>query len=211
MYTRRGKRLLDLALTIPALILLSPVMALLAILVRLRLGSPVIFRQQRPGLYGHPFTILKFRTMTNDCDSQGNLLPDQDRVTPFGQFLRSTSLDELPELFNVLKGTMSIVGPRPLLMEYLDHYTPEQMLRHEVRPGITGWAQIHGRNDTTWEVRFDRDLWYVEHCSFGLDCRIVFATVRAVLRGDGGIEQSNRLGYYRGVSIQPGHHQNPVK
>jgi len=211
MYNKIGKRLFDLALTIPALILLSPVMALLALLVRLKMGSPVLFRQQRPGLYGRPFTILKLRTMTNDCDGQDNLLPDEDRLTSFGRFLRSTSLDELPELFNVLKGEMSIVGPRPLLMEYLDHYTPEQTYRHEVRPGITGWAQIQGRNDTTWDTRFDQDLWYVKHCSFGLDCRIVFATVGAVLQGDGGIEQSNRLGYYRKSSIQPGHHQSPVK
>jgi len=211
MYNKIGKRLFDLVLTIPALILLSPVVALLALRVHLTMGCPVLFRQQRPGLRGQPFTILKFRTMTNDCDSRDELLPDEDRLTPFGQFLRSTSLDELPELFNVLKGDMSIVGPRPLLMEYLDHYTPEQMLRHEVRPGITGWAQIHGRNDTTWEKRFDQDVWYVEHCSFGLDCRIVFATIGAVLRGDGGIEQSNRLGYYSASSIQRSHRQNPSK
>jgi lipopolysaccharide/colanic/teichoic acid biosynthesis glycosyltransferase len=140
MYRTFGKRLLDLALTIPALILLAPLFALLALLVRLRLGPSVLFRQQRPGLYGQPFTLLKFRTMTNACDAQGTLLPDAERLTPFGRFLRSTSLDELPEPFNVLKGEMSLVDPRPLRMQYLGRYTPEQMRRHEAKPGITGWA-----------------------------------------------------------------------
>jgi sugar transferase EpsL len=184
-YHRFGKRLFDLALAIPALILFAPLFALLALLVRLKLGSPVLFRQQRPGLHGQPFTILKFRTMTDARDAQGNLLPDEDRLTPFGQFLRSTSLDEFPELFNVLKGEMSLVGPRPLLMRYLDRYTPEQMRRHEVKPGITGWAQINGRNDIPWERKFALDVWYVDHQSLWLDLKTIVMTVWKVLKHEG--------------------------
>jgi len=185
VYQRYGKRLLDLAMTIPALILLSPVLALLALLVRLKLGSPVLFRQQRPGLHGRPFTLLKFRTMMDLRDKDGNPLPDEDRLTPFGQFLRSTSLDELPELLLVLKGDMSLVGPRPLAMIYLDRYTPEQMRRHEVMPGITGWAQVNGRNNIPWEEKFALDVWYVDHQSLSLDLKIIALTVWKILKREG--------------------------
>lgn len=185
IYLVAGKRILDLAVTIPAILLLAPVMALVALGVRARLGSPVLFRQQRPGLRGRPFTILKFRTMTESKDAQGNLLPDGERLTRLGRFLRSTSLDELPELLNVLRGDMSLVGPRPLLMQYLERYTPEQMRRHDVRPGMTGWAQVNGRNTLTWEQKFAFDLWYVDHVSFGLDLRILFLTIRAAVKREG--------------------------
>jgi len=185
MYYRLGKRLLDLAITIPALIILLPVLALVALLVRIKLGSPVLFRQQRPGLYGKPFTIYKFRTMTDARDAQGNLLPDGQRLTSLGRFLRSTSLDELPELFNVLKGEMSLVGPRPLLMRYLDRYMPEQMRRHEVKPGITGWAQVNGRNAITWEQKFALDVWYVDHWSLRLDLKIITLTAWKILAREG--------------------------
>src|SRR5512139_2787118 len=160
MYRRFGKRSFDLLLTMPLLVLLSPVLAFVALSVWVRLGSPVLFRQRRPGLKGRPFTIYKFRTMTDARDAQGHLLPDTERLTRFGRFLRSTSLDELPELFNVLKGEMSLVGPRPLLMQYLERYTPEQAQRLEMRPGLTGWAQINGRNAITWEQKFELDIWY---------------------------------------------------
>ena len=185
MYRTVGKRLLDLALTIPMLILLSPVLVLIALLVRLKLGPTILFLQQRPGRHGKPFTVYKFRSMTNDRDSQGNLLPSDERLTSFGRFLRSTSLDELPELFNVLKGEMSLVGPRPLLMRYLDRYTPEQMRRHEVKPGITGWAQVNGRNAITWEQKFTLDVWYVDHQSIGLDLKIIAMTVWKILNREG--------------------------
>jgi lipopolysaccharide/colanic/teichoic acid biosynthesis glycosyltransferase len=182
---RSKKRLFDLALTIPALLVLSPLFVLIALLVRYKLGTPVLFHQQRPGLYGKPFTIYKFRTMTDACDAQGRLLPDSERLTPFGRFLRSTSLDELPELFNILKGDMSIVGPRPLLMRYLDRYTREQMRRHEVMPGLTGWAQVSGRNALTWQEKFTLDVWYVDHASVWLDLKILFLTVSKILRREG--------------------------
>lgn len=185
MYRLIGKRLFDLVLTIPALLVLAPVMALIASLVRLKLGSPVLFRHQRPGLAGKPFILLKFRTMTNARDANGTLLPDEQRVTRFGRLLRRFSLDELPELFNVLKGEMSLVGPRPLLMGYLDRYTPEQMRRHEAPPGLTGLAQVKGRNNLSWEKKFALDVWYVDHCSLWLDIKIIIATVRAVLGGEG--------------------------
>ena len=184
-YRHPGKRALDLFLTIPALAILSPLLGLLALLVRIKLGSPILFRQQRPGLHGHPFTLYKFRTMTDDRDKEGNLLPDADRLTPLGRFLRSTSLDELPELWNVLKGDMSLVGPRPLLMRYLPRYTPEQMRRHEVRPGVTGWAQINGRNALTWEEKFKLDVRYVDNISFWLDVRIIFLTLWKILKREG--------------------------
>ncbi len=184
-YRGLGKRLLDLCVTVPLLILLSPLLGIVALLVRFQLGSPVLFRQQRPGLHGRPFVLYKFRTMTDARDEQGHLLPDSDRLTPFGRFLRSTSLDELPELWNVLKGEMSLVGPRPLLMRYLDRYTPEQMRRHDVKPGITGWAQVNGRNALTWEKKFELDVWYVDHLSLGLDLKILALTFWKTLKREG--------------------------
>ena len=185
LYAEFGKRLLDVTAALAAICLLSPLIALVVLLLRIRLGSPVLFRQRRPGLHGQPFTLLKFRTMTDARDDQGRLLPDADRLTPFGRFLRSTSLDELPELINVLKGEMSLVGPRPLLMQYLDRYTPEQMRRHDVRPGITGWAQVNGRNAISWEDKFALDVWYVDHLSFRLDARIVGMTILTILKREG--------------------------
>jgi sugar transferase EpsL len=166
-------------------LLAAPILLLMAVAVRVGLGKPVLFRQLRPGLAGRPFMLLKFRTMTDARDEAGELLPDDQRMTPLGRFLRRSSLDELPELINVLKGEMSLVGPRPLLMEYLPHYTPEQARRHEVRPGLTGWAAIHGRNATTWAERLQQDVWYVDHRSFALDCRILLLTVVKVLRQEG--------------------------
>ncbi len=181
-YRRIGKRTFDVITVLPCLILLSPLLILVALVLRARLGSPVLFRQVRPGLKGIPFEILKFRTMTDQRDRQGNLLPDSDRVTSLGSFLRRTSLDELPELLNVLRGDMSLVGPRPLLVEYLTRYSPEQARRHEVRPGITGWAQVNGRNALSWEDRFALDVWYVENCSLLLDLKILARTLVAVFR-----------------------------
>ena len=182
---RIAKRIFDLALAVPGLILLSPLMLLVAAAVALGLGRPVFFTQVRPGLHGRPFRMYKFRTMTEARDDRGNLLPDAQRLTPLGRFLRSTSLDELPELWNVIRGEMSLVGPRPLLMEYLDRYTPEQARRHEVKPGITGWAQVNGRNALTWEDRFKLDVWYVDHASLLLDLKILFITIIKVLRREG--------------------------
>lgn len=179
------KRTLDVLGSGAGLVLLSPFLLVVAILVRTRLGSPVFFRQQRPGLSGKPFMLVKFRTMTDERDDKGNLLPDEVRLTRFGQFLRSTSIDELPELWNVFVGDMSLVGPRPLLMQYLDRYTPEQARRHEVKPGITGWAQVNGRNALSWEEKFKLDVWYVDHFSFWLDIRILFRTFLKVLRREG--------------------------
>ena len=179
------KRTFDILISLAALLLLWPVQLVLAVLVRVKLGPPALFRQQRPGLHGRPFTMLKFRTMTDARDAEGNLLPDGERLSSFGRSLRSTSLDELPELINVVAGDMSLVGPRPLLMRYLDRYTPEQMRRHEVRPGITGWAQVNGRNAITWDQKFALDIWYVEHQSLRLDLRILWLTVRNVLRREG--------------------------
>ena len=182
---RELKRILDIVIAVPVLIVLAPLLSLIAFLIRLTLGSPILFRQRRPGLHGVPFTILKFRTMTDACDAQGNLLSDAQRLAPFGRFLRSTSLDELPELFNVLRGEMSLVGPRPLLMRYLDRYTPEQARRHEVKPGITGWAQVNGRNALTWEQKFALDVWYVDHRSLWLDVKIIVLTFGRILRREG--------------------------
>lgn len=179
------KRLLDVIAATALLVFFGVPLLLLVVLIRLRLGSPVLFRQVRPGLHGQPFEMVKFRTMTNACGSDGQLLPDVDRLTPFGRFLRSTSLDELPELWNVLKGDMSLVGPRPLLMEYLPLYTSEQARRHEVRPGITGWAQVNGRNALSWEDKFALDVWYVDHQSLWLDLRILWLTMRKVLVREG--------------------------
>ena len=178
------KRLLDIIIASIALILLSPLYAFVAYKVRKNLGSPVLFRQVRPGLHGKPFEMIKFRTMKDAVDEQGNPLPDNERLTPFGQMLRSTSLDEMPELWNVIKGDMSIVGPRPLLMEYLPLYSPEQAKRHDVRPGMTGHAQVNGRNAIGWEEKFKLDTWYVENQSIWLDFKIMFKTVHKVLAKD---------------------------
>ena len=179
------KRLFDLALTVPAIPVLAPVLLVLTVLVRVKLGSPAFFRQQRPGLRGRPFTMLKFRTMTNERDASGEPLPDPQRTTPFGQWLRRTSLDELPELINVLRGEMSLVGPRPLLMRYLPRYSPEQMRRHDALPGITGLAQVSGRNNLSWDEKFALDVEYVDRKSLLLDLQILFRTVRAVFGAEG--------------------------
>ncbi len=179
------KRILDLGLVLLLVPLWAPVMLGMAVLVRFKLGAPVFFRQARPGLRGRVFELVKFRSMTDARDAQGRPLPDAVRLTRFGRWLRASSLDELPELFNVLKGDMSLVGPRPLLIEYLDRYTPEQARRHEVLPGITGWAQVHGRNALTWADKFKLDVWYVDHVSLGLDLRILALTVIKVLKRDG--------------------------
>jgi len=179
------KRLFDVFASAAGLLVLSPVLAGIAFLIRSRLGGGVFFRQVRPGLNGKPFRIYKFRTMTDARDASGTLLPDEQRMTKFGAFLRAASLDELPELINVLKGDMSLVGPRPLLMQYLDRYTPEQARRHEVKPGITGWAQVNGRNALSWEDKFKMDVWYVDHQTFWLDIKILLMTVKKVLRREG--------------------------
>ncbi len=180
-----AKRIMDILVASAALMLLAPPLLLLSVLVRISFGSPVLFRQVRPGLHGRPFEMVKFRTMTDERGADGALLPDAIRLTPFGRFLRATSLDELPELWNVIKGEMSLVGPRPLLMEYLPLYTPEQARRHEVRPGITGWAQVNGRNAISWQDKFELDVWYVDRRSLWLDVRILWLTVRKVLLRDG--------------------------
>lgn len=179
------KRAFDLAVAGGALITLAPVMAVLALLVRLRLGTPVLFRQTRPGLHGRPFEMIKFRTMRDAVGTDGLALPDSERLTPFGRWLRATSLDELPEVWNVLKGEMSLVGPRPLLMDYVPLYSPEQARRHEMRPGITGWAQVNGRNAIGWEDKFTLDVWYVDNRSCWLDLKILVLTVRKVIVREG--------------------------
>ena len=178
------KRVLDIVIASSALVLLSPVYALVAYKVRKNLGSPVLFRQVRPGLAGKPFEMIKFRSMKHAVDAQGNPLPDSERLTPFGQMLRSSSLDEMPELWNVIKGEMSIVGPRPLLMEYLPLYNSDQAKRHNVRPGITGYAQVNGRNAISWEKKFELDTWYVENQSLWLDFKIMLKTVKKVIAKD---------------------------
>ena len=180
-YRRIGKRALDLGLAVPALLVLAPVGLALGGLIRLKLGGPVLFRQSRPGCDGQVFELIKFRTMRNARDANGELLPDEERLTPFGNRLRRLSLDELPTLWNVVRGDMSLVGPRPLLVQYLDRYTQKQSRRHEVAPGITGWAQINGRNAITWEEKFDLDVWYVENVSLRTDLAILFRTVSQVL------------------------------
>jgi len=185
MYPGGGKRLFDLCIALPSLLILVPLIAVLAALIRLTLGSPVFFKQRRPGLNGQPFSLIKFRTMSDARNATGGLLQDSERLTSLGKFLRATSLDELPELFNVIKGDMSLVGPRPLLMEYLGRYTAEQARRHEVKPGITGLAQINGRNAITWEQRFAFDVEYVEKSSLWLDLRILFLTVIKVMKREG--------------------------
>ena len=179
------KRLLDLIITVLGLILLSPLLLILAILIALRIGFPILFRQDRPGYKGEVFKIVKFRTMLDLRDENGLLLPDSERITKLGQFLRATSLDELPALFNVLKGEMSLVGPRPLLVEYLPLYNAEQSRRHDVIPGFTGWAQVHGRNELDWLEKFRLDVWYVDHWTFWLDIKILLKTVLKVLKREG--------------------------
>lgn len=184
-YERFIKRPQDFLCALAALILLSPVIAVTAVLVRTKLGSPVIFKQERPGLDGKVFCLYKFRTMTDAKDQDGNLLSDEIRLTEFGKKLRATSLDELPELFNILKGDMAVVGPRPLLVRYLPRYSAHQARRHEVRPGFTGYAQVNGRNSITWEEKFDKDVYYVDHVSFLGDWKIIFQTVGTVLKKEG--------------------------
>ncbi|EGQ8500895.1 sugar transferase [Vibrio parahaemolyticus] len=179
------KRLFDFCASLFGLVLLSPIIALVAWKIRKNLGSPVLFRQTRPGLHGKPFEMVKFRTMKDAVDAQGNPLPDSERMTPFGDKLRNSSLDELPELWNVLKGEMSLVGPRPLLMQYLPLYSKEQARRHEVRPGVTGWAQINGRNAISWEDKFKLDVWYVDNHNLLLDIKILFLTVKKVFVKEG--------------------------
>ncbi len=179
------KRLFDIVVSACALLMLALPMLVVIWMVRRKLGSPVFFTQVRPGMHGKPFKMVKFRSMISERSTDGELLPDAVRLTPFGRFLRSTSLDELPELWNVLKGDMSLVGPRPLLMEYLPLYSPEQARRHEVRPGITGWAQVNGRNAIAWEDKFKLDVWYVDHCSLWLDIKILWLTVKKVLVREG--------------------------
>ncbi len=180
MYRRFGKRIFDLVAAFGGLCLLLPVVLIVALLVRIKLGSPVLFQQTRPGKGGAVFSIYKFRTMTDACDETGKLLPDADRLTPLGRFLRSSSLDELPGLWNVVCGQMSLVGPRPLLVAYLERYSSEQARRHEVCPGITGWAQVNGRNAISWEQKFAYDVWYVDHLSFSLDLKILIMTIAKV-------------------------------
>ena len=183
--TNCSKRLFDLVFSLVLAILLLPLLILVAILVYINLGSPALFRQQRPGLGGKPFNCYKFRTMNDRRDDKGELLPGETRLTGFGRFLRAISVDELPQLFNVIKGDMSLVGPRPLLMEYLELYTDEQMRRHEVKPGITGWAQVNGRNAITWEEKFRLDIWYVDNYSFFLDLRIILLTIMKIILREG--------------------------
>ncbi len=179
------KRLSDTLFALLGLIVLSPILLVTYILVRIKLGSPVLFKQQRPGLHAQPFYVYKFRTMTDQRDSDGQLLPDEVRLTSFGKSLRRLSLDELPQLLNVIKGDLSVVGPRPLLMQYLPLYSPEQARRHEVRPGITGWAQVNGRNAISWEEKFKLDVWYVDHQSFWLDLKILWMTFNKVFKREG--------------------------
>ena len=179
------KRILDIISSLLAIIILSPLLAVTAVLVKTKLGSPVLFKQERPGKDEKIFTLLKFRTMTDERDENGELLPDEVRLTKFGKFLRSTSIDELPELFNILKGDMSVIGPRPLLVEYIPRYNEHQHRRHEVRPGLSGWAQVNGRNTVSWEDKFDMDVHYVDNYSFAMDVKILFMTVLNVLKKEG--------------------------
>ena len=194
-----SKRIFDLTFALIALVILSPVLILTAIFVRIFIGSPILFTQQRPGYKGRPFHIYKFRSMTNRFARDGSLLPDAERLTRFGRILRSLSLDELPELFNILRGEMSFVGPRPLLMDYLPLYSPEQMRRHDVMPGLTGWAQVNGRNAIDWPSRFRMDVWYVDNWSFWLDIRIIFMTVLKVVLREG-VNQAGQstVEYFKG-------------
>jgi sugar transferase EpsL len=194
-----SKRIFDLVIATLGLILLSPIILLTAVFVRIFLGTPILFRQTRPGYKAKPFTVYKFRTMTDARDAQGNPLPDELRLTRFGQFLRASSIDELPELFSILRGEMSFIGPRPLLMEYLPLYSAEQMRRHDVYPGLTGWAQVNGRNAVDWQTRFALDVWYVDHWSFWLDIKIVFMSLWKVIKREG-ISQPGQatMDYFKG-------------
>jgi len=204
VYRRCLKPIFDYLLALLALMVLWPIMLATAALVRLKLGAPVIFRQQRPGLHGRPFIIYKFRTMTEARDERGKLRLDAERLTPLGRLLRATSLDELPELWNVLRGELSLVGPRPLLMQYLERYTPEQARRNEVKPGITGWSQIKGRNAVSWDERFKLDVWYVDNQSFRLDLKIMALTLVMVVKREG-INQPGQatMEEFRGGSKNP--------
>lgn len=186
------KRKLDLTFSLFFLLCFSVVIFIVAILVRLKLGSPILFKQERPGIHGKPFYLYKFRTMTNEKNAEGDLLPDSSRLTSFGKFLRKYSLDELPQLINVVRGELSLVGPRPLLMEYLPLYSAEQAKRHDVKPGITGWAQVNGRNSISWDEKFDLDIWYVENWSFLLDLKILYMTFAKVIRSEG-IQNGNHV------------------
>lgn len=179
------KTIFDGFVSLIAICVLSPVLVIVAVMIRFKLGDPIFFRQIRPGHHGKPFTLIKFRTMKDARDNNGRLLPDAERLTHFGKFLRSTSLDELPELFNIVRGDMALVGPRPLLIQYLDRYTKRQARRHDVRPGLTGWAQINGRNELSWEEKFELDLWYIDHQSFGLDLKILLLTIGKVIQRKG--------------------------
>jgi lipopolysaccharide/colanic/teichoic acid biosynthesis glycosyltransferase len=203
-----AKRLFDLVLTLPGLIVLSPILGLIALAVWINHGRPVLFRQVRPGYGGKPYTVFKFRTMRMALTSDGELLPDKVRLTALGRLLRSFSLDELPELWNVVRGEMSLVGPRPLLMQYLDRYTPEQARRHDAVPGITGWAQIHGRNAVTWEEKFALDVWYVDHWSLGLDLKILWLTLWKVITREG-ISQPGRATADEFMGSPPGTDGDP--
>ena len=203
MYARYIKRWLDFILSLFAVIVLSPILLIVALLVRIKLGSPVIFKQERPGLHEKIFTLYKFRTMTDGKDKDGNLLPDDQRLTKFGKLLRSTSLDELPELFNILKGDMSIVGPRPLLVKYLPLYNEHQKHRHDARPGFTGWAQCNGRNAISWEEKFKHDVEYTRNVTFLNDCRIILATILKVIKKDGiSSETSATMEEFRGNAYE---------
>ncbi len=210
-YRRYFKRPLDFVLSLATIIILSPILLLIALLVRIKLGSPVIFKQQRPGMNEKIFTLYKFRTMTDERDEKGELLPDEMRLTDFGKFLRASSLDELPELFNILKGDMTIVGPRPLLIEYLPLYNAHQKRRHEVRPGLTGWAQVNGRNAISWEEKFNYDVEYVDNLSFFLDVKIIFLTIMKVLKREG-INQEGRatMEPFRGSQQAEQLHENKL-
>ncbi len=192
-YKKYGKRLFDLCCVIPGLLIILPLMAIISLLVYLKLGSPILFRQKRPGFHCKPFKLYKFRTMKDIRDSFGNPLSDKERLTPFGSFLRNMSLDELPELFNVLKGDMSLVGPRPLLMKYLPYYSEQENLRFTVRPGITGWAQINGRNLSSWNQRLENDVWYVENHNLLLDIKILFRTFIKILKCEGVISDARSI------------------
>ena len=195
------KRILDIISSLLAIIILSPLLAVTAVLVKTKLGSPVLFKQERPGKDEKIFTLMKFRTMTDERDENGELLPDEVRLTKFGKFLRSTSIDELPELFNILKGDMSVIGPRPLLVEYIPRYNEHQHRRHEVRPGLSGWAQVNGRNTVSWEDKFDMDVHYVDNYSFAMDVKILFMTVLNVLRREGiSSETSATMEVFMGTS-----------